>query len=147
MSRAVSPGGGLSVDGHHGGKRPESPAGIDLSKWFNGILFIGDEGQLVADYGKIVLLPEEKFAGYKRPEPTIPRSKGHYQEWIHAAKTGEPTTCNFDYSGKLIENNLLGNVAFRTGEKLEWNAADLRVTNSDVANRHVRKEYRKGWRI
>ncbi|MEX1096541.1 MAG: Gfo/Idh/MocA family oxidoreductase [Planctomycetales bacterium] len=137
----------VALDWHHGGKRPESPAGIDLSKWSDGILFIGDKGELVADYGKIALLPQEKFADFQRPEPTIPRSKGHYQEWIHAAKTGEPTTCNFDYSGKLIENNLLGNVAFRTGQKLEWNAAELRVTNTDVANRYVRKEYRKGWKI
>ena len=43
-----------------------------------------------------------------------------HQEWIHACKTGEPTLCNFDYSGKLIEHDLLGNVSYRVGEILPY---------------------------
>jgi hypothetical protein len=110
-------------------------------------MFVGDEGQLVADYGRLVLLPEEKFKDYKRPEPTIAPSKGHYAEWIHAAKTGEPTLCNFEYSGALIEHNLLGNVAYRSGQRLEWNAEKLTATNHPDAERFIKKEYRKGWEI
>src|SRR5262245_41742237 len=37
-------------------------------------LFIGSEGLLISDYNKHHLLPEEKFANFKRPEPTIPKS-------------------------------------------------------------------------
>ena len=56
------------------------------------------------------------------PEPTIPRSIGHHAEWIKACKEGTPTTCNFDYSGALTEAVLLGNVAYRVGQPLEWDA-------------------------
>jgi hypothetical protein len=60
--------------------------------------------------------------GFKRPEPFIPKSIGHHAEWIHAYKTGEPTTCNFQYAGWLTEADHLGNVAYRTGQQLEmWN--------------------------
>src|SRR6266700_476261 len=95
-----------------------------IPQWGDGVLFIGDKGRmLLSDYFKHVLLPEKEFADFQRPEPTIPKSLGHYAEWIHACKTGSPTTCNFDYAGWLTESNHLGNVAFRAGKKLEWDPA------------------------
>ena len=81
-----------------------------------GNLFVGEKGMLWADYDRYHLYPEEKFAGYKPPPQTIPRSIGHHAEWIKACKTGSPTTCNFSYSGPLSEAVLLGNVAYRTGQ-------------------------------
>ena len=70
-------------------------------------------------------MPEKEFRDFKRPEPFIPKSLGHHAEWIHACKTGAPTTCNFEYAGWLTEANHLGNVAYRAGKKLEWDAAKL----------------------
>jgi predicted dehydrogenase len=141
----------LEVFWYHGGKKPgdaiEVPAGVDLVKWSNGILFIGDKGQLLADYGRYLLLPAEKFRDFKPPKPTIAASMGHYQEWIHACKTGAPTLCNFDYSGALIEHNLLGNVAYRAGKRLEWNAEKLKATNCSEADEFIHREYRKGWSL
>ncbi len=118
-----------------------------IPEWGNGVLFIGDDGMLLADYQKHKLLPEEKFAGFKRPEPFIPNSIGHWKEWIQACKTGQPTTCNFDYSGALTEANQLGNVAYRTGKKIEWDAVKLAAKNCPEAARYVRGDYRKGWKL
>jgi len=137
----------VTLKWYHHDKRPQSPAGLDLSRWGIGVMFTGDKGQLVADYGKHLLLPAEKFKDYKRPERSIAPSLGHHKEWIHAAKTGAPTLCNFEYSGALIENNLLGNVAYRSGKKLEWDAANLRASNHADASRFIQKEYRSGWDI
>ena len=139
--------GEITLKWYHGGRRPDSPDGINLGQWGNGIMFVGDEGQLVADYGKWKLLPADKFADYEPPEQTIAASPGHYNEWIRGCKEGTPTLCNFDYSGALIENNLLGNVAFRMGQRLDWNSEELAVTNCDEAEPLIRKEYREGWRI
>ncbi len=135
----------VTLKWYHHHRRPESPPGVDLRKWGIGVMFVGDKGQLVADYGKRILLPAEKFKDYQPPEPSIPKSLGHYREWIHAAKTGAPTLCNFDYSGALIENNLLGNVAFRLGEEISWNAENLTATGLPDAERFIKKDYRKGW--
>jgi len=132
---------------YDGIQRPKVPTGQNLSKWGLGILFVGDKGMLLADYGKHILLPEEKFKDFKRPEPSIPKSLGHHQEWIHACKTGEPTLCNFDYSGMLIEHNLLGNVAYRAGKKLEWDAENLRAKNCPQADQFIRRKYREGWTL
>ncbi|NQU22489.1 MAG: Gfo/Idh/MocA family oxidoreductase [Candidatus Nealsonbacteria bacterium] len=137
----------LKLTWHDGIKRPESPPGHDLTKWGLGVMFIGDKGTLLADYGKHVLLPADKFQDFQPPEPSIAPSLGHHQEWIHACKTGEPTTCNFDYSGLLIEHNLLGNVAYRVGKKLQWDAANLKATNCPEADQFIRREYREGWTL
>lgn len=130
---------------YHGGKRPPHFEEGKLPRWGDGTLFIGEKGMLLADYGRHVLLPEADFKDFVRPSQTIPNSIGHYEEWLQAIKTGGPTTCNFDYSGALAENVLLGNVAYRSGQKLEWDARRLRVKNSREANALVRKQPRKGW--
>jgi predicted dehydrogenase len=113
----------------------------------NGVMFVGSEGKMYANYGSYRLFPAEKYASYQPPEPTIPRSIGHHAEWVKACKDGSPTTCNFDYSGALTEAVLLGNVAFRVGEKLEWDAKNLRATNCSAADKYVRKQYRPGWEV
>jgi predicted dehydrogenase len=141
----------VKVVWYHGGRskrdRPDIETGMDLGKWGNGILFVGDKGMLLADYGKRILLPKEKFGGHKAPKPWIAKSLGHHREWIHAAKTGAPTTCNFEYSGSLIEHNLLGSVAYRVGKKLQWDAKNLKATNAPEAAKYIRRDYRKGWSI
>lgn len=128
-------------------KKPERLAHHGLPGWDSGVLFVGDQGMLMADYGKRKLYPEEKFQDFQPPEPTIPRSIGHHAEWLQACKEGTPTTCHFDYSGALTEAVLLGNAAYRAGEKLVWDAANLKATNCSEADRYLRREYRRGWTL
>ncbi|MFN3157707.1 MAG: Gfo/Idh/MocA family protein [Rubinisphaera brasiliensis] len=113
----------------------------------SGVMFIGSEGMLFGDYNTHRLFPQDKFAGFTPPAPSIPESIGHHAEWIQACKDGGTTTCNFDYSGPLTETVLLGNVAYRTGKKLEWDAEALKATNSQEADQYVKKEYREGWEL
>ncbi len=54
---------------------------------------------------------------------------------------------HFGFAGPMTEAILLGNVALRTQEKVEWNARQMRVTNSKSANDYVKKQYRKGWEL
>ncbi|MFL5243729.1 MAG: Gfo/Idh/MocA family protein [Gemmataceae bacterium] len=112
----------------------------------NGVLFEGEKGQLVADYGNHKLLPEAQFKDFKPPKETIPRSVGHHKEWIEAVKAGGTTSCNFGYSGALAETVLLGNVAFRSGKKISWNDKEGTV-DSPEASKYLQREYRKGWKL
>ncbi|HIQ20359.1 MAG TPA: Gfo/Idh/MocA family oxidoreductase [Planctomycetes bacterium] len=136
----------LVLHWYDGVQRPKLKVpGHDIVSWHKGIVFVGDEGILLADYGKRILVPEEKFKDFKPPEPWIESSVGHHQEWIRACKTGSPTLCNFDYSGKLVEHNLLGTVAFRVSEKLIWDAEAMKAVNCPEADKYIRPPYRKGW--
>jgi hypothetical protein len=118
-----------------------------IPQWANAVLFIGSKGLLIADYGQHKLLPEDKFADFRRPDPFIPDSIGHHREWVEACKTGGPTTCNFDYSGALTEAALLCNVALRTRRKLMWDTRKLRAVGCPEADALIRREYRQGWTL
>jgi predicted dehydrogenase len=109
-------------------------------------LFIGDAGMLLCAGNNVKLLPEEKFKDFKMPEPTLPRSPGHWIEWVNYAKGQGPVPgSNFQYSGWTTEANHLGNVAYRTGKKIEWDYRTMRAKNAPEADRFIRREYRKGW--
>ncbi|QDU29137.1 Inositol 2-dehydrogenase [Anatilimnocola aggregata] len=118
-----------------------------IPQWASGVLFIGDKGMLLSDYGKYVLLPESNFKDFKPPEPFIPKSVGHHEEWLQACRTGSPTTCNFEYAGLLTEANHLGNVAYRTGKRIEWDSVNLKATGCPEADPIIRREYRAPWKL
>ena len=88
-----------------------------------------------------------RFADFAPPEPNIPESPGHWNEWVRGCKTGSPTSCNFDYAGRLTETVLLGIVAYRSGQRLEWDAASLAVKNTAAAKQFLRKDYRQGFGV
>ncbi len=118
-----------------------------IPQWGNGTLFIGEEGMLLADYGKHKLLPEDKFKDYQRPEPFLPRPSGHHAEWVNACKKGERASADFEYAGLLTEANHLGNVAFRTGKKLEWDSVNMEAVNAPEAYRYIRRSVENGWSL
>ncbi len=113
----------------------------------SGVMFVGTEGKMFANYGSYKLFPAEKFSNFPLPEPSIPRSIGHHAEWVKACKDGSPTTCNFDYSGALTEAVLLGNVAYRIGKPLDWDAKNLKATNCPEADQYIQTPHRKGWEV
>ncbi len=142
----------VTLKWYDGGKKPEILTTLKDAKgepldWKSGQLFVGSDGMILSNYSEHMLLPVEKFAGFKPPDPFIPRSIGHHQEWIQAIKSGGTTTCNFDYSGALTEAVLLGVVSYRSGQSLEWDAPSLRITNSAAAQQLIHKDYRKGWTL
>ncbi|HVK09071.1 MAG TPA: Gfo/Idh/MocA family oxidoreductase [Gemmataceae bacterium] len=132
---------------YQGVNKPDLWTQKKVPQWPNGVLFVGDKGMILSEAGKHVLLPEKEFADFKRPEPFIPNSPGHYAEWIQAAKTGSPTLSNFEYAGWLTEANHLGSIAYRLGKKLEWDAAAMRAKNAPEADALIKREYRKGWKL
>ena len=107
-------------------------------------LFIGDKGMLL---GNGTLLPQEKFKDFEAPAATLPRSPGHWVEWVNYAKGNGPVPgSNFQYSAWTTEANHLGNVAYRTGKKIQWDYRNLRVTNAPEAAPFIKRPaYRKGW--
>ncbi|MDM8008186.1 MAG: hypothetical protein QUV05_18765, partial [Phycisphaerae bacterium] len=88
------------------------------------------------------------FEDYEPPAPTLPRVTGeHHAEWIRACKGEGKTLSNFDYAGPLSEMVLLGSLAIRVRQRIEWDAANMKVTNVSKANDYLRRDYRKGWTL
>lgn len=142
---------------YDGGQKPDKTLaeGRDLPD--NGSLFIGDNGTLFSPdpYGaSYILLPEEKFKGFKPPAQTLPRlakGRNHQTEWLESIRAGnlnKASLSHFEYAGAMTEVLLLGNLSVRTGGKrIEWDAKRLKVTNLPEAQQYVDPPYRKGWEI
>ena len=139
----------VKLSWYDGGKQPPPLADLGLTHWKNGVLFIGEKGQLISDYGHHELLPKEQFKDFQPPKPTIAPSVGHHREWLLSCMKKDPTgpLCNFSYSGPLTEAVLLGCVAYRSGEQIAWDAQNLAVTNTPKAEQFAKLKYREGWKL
>jgi predicted dehydrogenase len=118
----------------------------------SGLLLVGEKGSFFSesDYGsEHVLLPRDKFKNVETPKPTLPRSPGHFKEWVEAIKAKDPTKpmSNFEYAGRLTETVLLGVVALKAGTTIEWDPVGLKAKNVPSADQFIRREYRKGFSI
>jgi predicted dehydrogenase len=121
----------------------------------SGSILVGDKGILYSpdDYGAEFFLTPGNFEviNKKKPEKLPINNKdddGMKIEWVEAIKGGPAAYSNFDFAAMLTETILLGNIAIRlTGEKLEWDGANLKFTNNEKANQYIHYEYRKGWTL
>ncbi|HZS53774.1 MAG TPA: Gfo/Idh/MocA family oxidoreductase [Bryobacteraceae bacterium] len=113
----------------------------------NGSLFVGDKGMITTGtYGEWTrLIPVEKMRGYEFPPEMLPRSPGHYRDWIRACKGGSPACSNFNVSAPFTEWIALGALAIRFNCKLEWDAEKMEITNNSDANHMLKPKVRKGW--
>ena len=146
---------------HDGSEIPPKPEEIPEEDWpkpgASGTVFVGSDGYLVCDsFGEgSQLLPKEKMADYKKPDPILERvpqtepdkNNAHRDNWIDACKGGKPSTSPFSYSGPLTEMVHLGNVALRAGKRIEWDSEKMEITNDPDANRFIRRKYREGWEL
>jgi predicted dehydrogenase len=145
--------GPLRVSWYQGGAMPNSPREyLDLRKIGHGAMFKGTKGFVVADFSSRILLPfgDEADLTYYKPRPkseVLPKLEHFQKEWFDACKGGLKTSCDFDYSGRMIEQMLLGLVAYRVGKKIEYDGSTGRVTNVAEANAMLGRQYREGWTL
>ncbi len=137
----------VNLTWYQGSHKPDLWKAGEIPKWGNGVLFVGTEGMLLSDYGKHVLLPENKFADFRPPKPFLPAPSSHHEQWLLACR-GEGTTGSpFSYAGPLTEANHLGNVAYRVGEKITWDAEKMQCVGCPDADPMIRREPREGWSL
>ena len=142
---------------YDGGLKPPRPEELEEGRPLKGegeedegLLFVGDRGKILCSFsgGHPKLIPQTKMDSYQQPPKTLPRSPGNEREWLDACKGGKDKPGgNFEFEGMVTETLLLGNVATRMGEKLTWDPAKLRITNSEAAQKMVSPERRKGWEL
>ena len=131
--------------------------GVDLTKKGKrrgayGSVLIGDKGRMFFNrFSGWVVTGRDKDEVKQieaRTGKTIPRTKDNYVEWVDAATgSGHKPLSGFEIAGPFTEMVLLGNLAIRAGEEVKWDTNNLCSRNSQKANRFVRREYRKGWKL
>ncbi len=160
-----------------GGIQPERPDELGADEVFgdggNGTLFIGTTGKMMCGtYGENPqLLPttRTKEVQVKQTIPRVPGSAaGHYAQWVEACIAGygnKEVSAPFEISGPLTECLLMANLAIRAYDirvpkedgkgytypgryrKLLWDNDKMWVTNFDLVNQFVKREYREGYSL
>ncbi|MBV2225335.1 MULTISPECIES: Gfo/Idh/MocA family protein [Sphingobacterium] len=152
-----------------GGIQPARPEELGPNEIFgdggNGILLIGDKGKILADtYGENArLLPTSRKENVALKYERVPGAAGgHYAQWVEACIAGygkKEVSAPFEISGPLTEALLMANLAIRGADlrvdgrypgrslKLLWDNENMKVTNFDVVNQFVKRNYRQGWDV
>jgi predicted dehydrogenase len=137
----------------YSGCQPDRPDELEPNRNLvgTGAIVVGDKGKIM--YGShgaagAQIIPASRNAEYQRPTPSLPRSKGHHEDWIEACKGGSRASSNFNYGGPLTEIALLGVLAKRfNGRQLDWDAKALRISNLPEASQYIAPPRRPGWQI
>lgn len=134
----------VTLNWYDGGLKPPIPKDLEPNRGISDVIYIGDKGTMMGHR----LIPETNMKSYGQPPQTLPRSPGHFKEWVDACRGGEAPGSNFtDHAGLLTETCMLGNAALRAGQKLLWDGPNLHITNNDEANELLHREYREGWTL
>jgi predicted dehydrogenase len=149
-------GGPLHMTWYDGGILPPTPVGFPANLKMSpdgGVLFVGAKGMLMHDtYGeKPVLIGEGLDEKAKKIPTSLPRIAGgmgaHEMNWIRAIRGEEKISCPFEYGTRLNETMILGIVALKADQAIEWDGAAGKVSNVADANQYLTRKYRPGWEL
>lgn len=110
-------------------------------------VFRGTKGRIVSTYGSMNVRLDDEGATWEAPPHSIPSSVGHYEEWLSAIRDDGPADaplCSFDYASKLTQTVLLATVAFRAGERIDWDADNGTVS---AGSEYLAADERDGWDV
>ena len=115
-----------------------------------GMMFVGDNGRIVADfYGEnpVLYSDNNKILAKETPPERSPSGQSRDNLWINSFKNNAQSPGSFIYAGPVTETILIGAVALRAGTKVEYDSANMKITNLPEANKYLVREYRKGWEL
>ena len=129
----------------------EHTIGIGLGNWSrpHGMAYIGENGTLVLDRNGWEVVPE------KRKIEAVPVQKNvgvgldlHIRNFIDCLKNSSPEKLNagIDVGRNVALVAQMGNVAFRTGEKVYWDEGAQQF-NTRASNALITPEYQNGWNL
>lgn len=132
----------------------DSAMGIDNGSYgrTHCIAFIGNNGTLVLDRGGWEVI-EEKQGKNKVSKPLEKSSDNglekHWQNFVEAIRTNRPEIlhCNVDAASHVATVAQMGNIAFRSGEKLTWDNQEKKFTRKSINRQYMTAEYHNGYKL
>jgi predicted dehydrogenase len=142
----------------------EHATGIDGGPYgrTEGIAFIGNNGTLVVNRQGYEVLVEKFPRGYaERGEPRMEPVEGfkkpqelnyldlHTQNFVEAIKANDPGMLNtpIDSGSVAAINAQMGNIAYKTGEKVYWDPETEGFKQNKMANKLMKAEYHNDWKL
>jgi len=143
---------------YDGGMRPRLPEELEAQNVEfprEGILYVGDQGVILAGFmgqkprrfshGKCEVL--NTGSSVAPPPKRGPWETERYRPWVEAVQGGPQSPGCFLNASSISDAVNLGTVALRSGKKVLFDSAAMKITNVPEANKLLRREYRKGWEL
>lgn len=116
----------------------------------HGVAFIGNAGTVVIDRSKWEVLPEIEQGRYLVPAMPIQRGNGqdldsHTRNFLNCIKSRQQPNCPAEVGRNVALHAHLGNIAYRTGHKVSWDAEKGEIVGDASAQTLTRAHYREPW--
>ena len=117
----------------------------------HGVAFIGNNGTLVIDRGGWEVIPEVEDDQYM-VDAIPPRSGGggldaHAENFVAAIKGEAMPNCPVETAANTAINAHLGNIAYKLGRRVDWDADAREFVGDEEANDHIWPSYRAPWSL
>ena len=141
---------------HDGGLQPPRPKDLEEGRQLerSGCLFIGTEGTMLvtgSHNSSAMLIPESKRRAVGKPKMIAPASRGHFDEFVQAAKGLLPWDAplsNFKFGGNMTGIIQLGNAALKASRHtLDIDPKTGRITNLPEGEDPTTRKPRPGWYV
>jgi predicted dehydrogenase len=146
----------LDLFWYDGGMKPRLPEEVethDIEPAREGILFVGDEGSIMAGFrgqnpqrlarGK----RESLDIGSALPEGQRRNYERRHHLWLDACQGGESSPGSFPNAATITDAVNLGTVALRAGRKVIFDSDNMKITNAPEVNQYLVRQYRPGWEL
>ena len=117
-----------------------------------GVAFIGDNGILAVNRSSWKVIPLQDNGKYltEAIPPRLSGSSGldaHTKNFLECIKSRKDPNCTIEMGRNAALVAHLGNIAYRTGYKLDWNKKTQKITNQIDANTYLNHNYRSPWKL
>jgi predicted dehydrogenase len=130
---------GIGIDGGYYGRS-------------HGVGFVGNEGTLVVDRGGWEVIPEPKGGNPTLEKINLVKGDGkglhnHMVNFVDSIKNGSDLNCPVEIAAGVARTCHLGNIAYKTGRRLYWDASTSTFIKDEAANAYLTPNYRKPWKV
>jgi predicted dehydrogenase len=118
----------------------------------HGIAFIGNNGTLELDRGGWEVIEEAKSPNKVKVERKKPSENGLDAHWVNfisavRSRKAETLNCPIQTGAHIATVCQLGNIAFRTQQKLTWEKDKGRFTDNKVNDQYMMAKYHNGYKL
>jgi predicted dehydrogenase len=114
-----------------------------------GVEWSGTEGNIILNDEGWEIRPEKQKANLdnqRKPGSPDPRP-AHVRNFLDCVKSRRQPVLNLDIGHHVSSVAHLGNIAYRTGRKIVWDAANEKVVGDSAADKLVGVNYRHPWKL
>ncbi len=113
----------------------------------NGMAFYGTNAALYADRIGYEIYPEPKSTIERKQMNTTDATRLHTANFIECVRSRKTPNAEVEIGHRSTTVAHLGNIAFKTGKKLRWNAATEEFIDDGEASKFLYREPRKPWNL